>query len=270
MRIVQLSNHPGQVQERLAATRLARQADLNAERAAAKRRVDELRALRRNAFSGGRLVTWVRLCFEVGGAKKQVPWRSISLSLPSDAEEAAEAGQQGENRVADQLAQALDDGWVLYRGYKNARGEIDGVLVGPGGVVAIEVKTYTGIISANADQWHRQKFDNYGNPRERGPVADGTGRSPSVQVNETAGALETFLRRRGADVTVRRVVVFAHPRSQLGTLNAITVDAVGTSAKTVLAVLRQHPVALSPEDRARIERLVERDHAHFQRERGKR
>ncbi len=270
LRIIQLSNHPGQMQEQLAAARRAGQTKLDRERAAAQRRVDKLRALRRNAFSGGRLLTWVRLCFAVGGAKKQVPVRSIVHSVSSDAEEAAEAGQQGENRVADQLAQALDDGWALYRGYKNARGEIDGVLVGLGGVAAIEVKTYTGIISAHADHWHRQKVDNYGNLREHGPVADGTGRSPSVQLNEVADALEAFLRRQGAPVPVRRVVVFAHPRSQLGAINAITVDAAGTSAKTVLAVLREHAVTLNPDDQARVERLIKRDHAYFERKRGKR
>ena len=232
--------------------------------------MDELRALRRNALSGGRLLTWIRLCFEVGDAKRQVPWRSIVHSVSSDAEEAAEAGQQGENRVADQLGKALDGEWVLYRGYKNARGEIDGVLVGPRGVVAIEVKTYAGIICADGDQWHRQKVDNYGNLRERGPVTDSTGRSPSVQLNEAADALETFLRRQRAVVPVRRVVLFAHPRSQLGALTATTVDAVGTSAKTVLAVLQHNPVAISPREQARLERLVERDHAYFERRRGKR
>jgi hypothetical protein len=212
LRIVQLSNHPGQVRERLAAARRAKLAKFDRERAAAQRRVDELRASRRNALSGGRLLTWVRLCLEVGGAKKRVPWRSVVRSGSSDAEEAAEAGQQGENRVADQLGRALDDRWVLYRGYMNARGEVDGVLVGPGGVVAIEVKTYTGIISADGDQWRRQKVDNYGNPRERGPVTDGTGRSPSVQLNDVADALQTFLRRQRAAVTVRRVVPVRAPQ----------------------------------------------------------
>lgn len=64
--------------------------------------------------------------------------------------------------------------------------------------------------------------------------------------------------------------MFAHPRWRLGALNAITVDAVGTSAKTVLAVLRQHAAALSLHEQARVERLVERDHAYFERKRGKR
>lgn len=267
MRIVQLSDHPGQVRERRAA---ARRAKLDTERGAVQNRVAELRALRRNAFSRGRLLTWVRLCFEVGAAKKQAPWRPLAYSVPSDAEEAAQAGQQGEDRVADQLARALGDQWVLYRGYKNARGEIDGVLVGPGGIAAIEVKTYTGTISANGDQWHRQKIDNYGNPRERGPVTDSTGRSPSVQLNDVAGALETFLRRRGVAVQVRRVIVFAHPRSRLGTLHAITVDAAGTSARTVLAILQRNTDTLSPDERAKVERLVEQDHAFYERKRGKR
>jgi len=32
----------------------------------------------------------------------------------------------------------FDDGWTLLRGYRNVRGEIDGLLLGSGGLVAIE------------------------------------------------------------------------------------------------------------------------------------
>ena len=50
------------------------------------------------------------------------------------------AGMEGELLVAKHLDATLGDEWVLVRGYKNRCGEIDDILVGPQGVMAIEVK----------------------------------------------------------------------------------------------------------------------------------
>ena len=49
------------------------------------------------------------------------------------------AGAYGEDLLAWCLS-GLSDEWVLLRGYRNRRGETDGVLVGPHGVWAIEIK----------------------------------------------------------------------------------------------------------------------------------
>ena len=49
-------------------------------------------------------------------------------------------GGRGEREAAQALGTVLDDAWVLIKGYKNPRGEIDYLLPGPGGLFAVEVK----------------------------------------------------------------------------------------------------------------------------------
>ena len=56
---------------------------------------------------------------------------------------------EGETRVRDYLAGHFDDRWTLICGYKNRKGEIDQVLVGPAGIFACEVKK-TGVSSRAA------------------------------------------------------------------------------------------------------------------------
>jgi Holliday junction resolvase-like predicted endonuclease len=43
-------------------------------------------------------------------------------------------------KLSNEGCPVLDDAWVMIRGYRNRRGETDHVLVGPGGVWAVEVK----------------------------------------------------------------------------------------------------------------------------------
>ena len=50
------------------------------------------------------------------------------------------AGIEGEQLVASGLGRVLDDEWTLIRGYRNRRGEIDHLLLGPRGLIAIEGK----------------------------------------------------------------------------------------------------------------------------------
>jgi Holliday junction resolvase-like predicted endonuclease len=65
------------------------------------------------------------------------------------------AGIAGERQVAEALGRALGDDWVLMRGYQNRLGEIDHLLLGPSGFVAIEVKNINGTVHrSRADQHH--------------------------------------------------------------------------------------------------------------------
>ena len=105
------------------------------------------------------------------------------------------AGIAGEQLVATELGRALDDDWTLLRGYRNRRGEIDQLLLGPRGLFAIEVKNLNATVHVDGDRWRADKYDNYGNLVEQRPVADRMGRSPSVQLNEPADDLERFLAR---------------------------------------------------------------------------
>ena len=177
------------------------------------------------------------------------------------------AGIAGEQLVAVELGRALDDDWTLLRGYRNRRGEIDHLLLGPRGLFAIEVKNLNATVYVDGDRWRADKYDNYGNLVEQRPIADRRGRSPSVQLNEPADDLERFLRERGQPVQVQRVVILAHRRSRLGAVRNPAV-LVGTSAGDVLALIGNPADRLSPGQRAEIQRLIQHDHEfHGQRRR---
>ena len=71
------------------------------------------------------------------------------------------------------LARLFDDRWTLVGGYRNAKGELDQLLVGPNGLMAIEIKFINGRVSCDGDRWWRDKYDRYGNLVERAlPIVD--------------------------------------------------------------------------------------------------
>ena len=60
------------------------------------------------------------------------------------------AGIEGEQLVASGLGRVLDDEWTLIRGYRNRRGEIDHLLLGPRGLIAIEGKHRNALVHCAA------------------------------------------------------------------------------------------------------------------------
>jgi Nuclease-related domain len=170
----------------------------------------------------------------------------------------------GEELVATVLGRALGDDWTLLRGYRNRRGEIDHVLLGPRGVFAIEVKHRNATVYVTGDSWRFGKYDRYGNLVERGWITDRRGRSPSAQLNEPAGELERFLRSRGQPVTLQRIVVLTHPRSRLDSAMNLTVDAVIDSPGDVVGHVTRGAAALSSPQLAQLEQLIIRDHNHHE------
>jgi Nuclease-related domain len=270
VRIVELSNHPESIRSAAEAARHARAASRQVQREAALRQVDELRGQRRQARGNGQWWRWLRLLFAVSRAKRGVPSRSIRESVLSDAEQKARSGMAGEKRVSDRLAAALGDEWVLFHGYQNGRGEIDHVLVGPRGVVAIEVKNVNATVDIDGDVWAAKKFDRYGNRVPARELTDRSGRSPSVQVNEGADALQEFLRKRGQQIHVRRVVLLTHDKSRIARQRNLTVDAVGTSAEKVLDLLNSMPPTIRAAQRATVETHIKKDHAFHENRRSAR
>ena len=100
-------------------------------------------------------------------------------------------------------------------GYRNRRGEIDDVRPGPRGMFAIEVKHRNATVYVDGDSWEFGKSShNYDNLVDQGRIGDRRGRSPSVQLDEPVGELERFLRSRGQPVTVGRIVMLTHPKSE--------------------------------------------------------
>jgi hypothetical protein len=263
MRIIKLSNHPAaqlrQIrQERATAQERARS---DYERALAQhgRDLAELRQRRNAARSRRRWLAWLRSAIAVGRARRAAPRPPAAVLKPSDREESIKAGIEGEQQVADQLGRVLGDDWVLLRGYSNRFGEIDHLLLGPLGLVAIESKHYSSTVHCDGDQWWFDKYDRYGNHVGRGTMQDRRGRSPSQQLNEPAAALEAFLARRGQPLPIQRVVLLTHPRSRLGTCRNRTVS-IATSTEEILASMKNSQSVLDPSQLRQLEDLIVGDH----------
>jgi len=264
MLTVELSNHPADMLDDASRRReaagqraLARYED---ELIQHRARVQSVRVKRDQARAQHRWGAWLRLTFVAWTSTRRVPRRPVLVAEPTDTEERLKAGIAGEQLVAVELGRVLDDDWTLLRGYRNRRGEIDHLLLGPRGLFAIEVKNLNATVHVDADSWQADKYDKYGNLVEQRPIADRKGRSPSVQLNEPASALERFLRERGQPVTVQRVVVLTHRRSRLGTCRNPTVQ-VGTSAGYLLSLLADSPGQLGERRRTEVQRLIRQDHA---------
>jgi hypothetical protein len=271
MQLVELSNHPGDMladvaRRRQAATKRAR-ARYEDELIKHQARVQTIRVKRDLARKRHRWREWLRLVLAVWTAKRRSPAKpGRDNHDDKDTEERIKAGVAGEELVAAELGRALSDDWTLLRGYRNRRGEIDDLLVGPNGLFAVEVKNINATVHIDGDRWQADKYDNYGNLVEQRPIADRKGRSPSEQLNEPAAALERFLHERGQPVTVHRVVILAHRRSRLGPARHPTVD-VGISTAYLLSLVRDSPDRLDRHQRAEIQRLIRRDHGFHERAR---
>ena len=270
MRVIELSNHPGDmlndVTRRRQATQKRAQARYEDALIQHQARVQTIRVKRDRARQHHRWWTWLRLAFAVRAEKRRAPAKPIPDTGDTDTEEKIRAGIAGEQLVAAELGRALADDWTLLRGYRNRRGEIDHLLVGPGGLFAIEVKNINATVYVDGDRWRADKYDNYGNLVEQRPIADRRGRSPSEQLNEPAAELERFLRERGQRVTVQRVVILTHRRSRLGPSHHLTVR-VGTSTGDVLSLVHDSADQLGERQRAEVQRLIRRDHDFYARRR---
>jgi len=64
----------------------------------------------------------------------------------------------------------------LISGYHNPGGEVDQLLVGPSGVLAVEIKFINGKVFCDGDSCWRDKYDKYGNlVQESVPISDRRG-----------------------------------------------------------------------------------------------
>jgi hypothetical protein len=270
MRVIELSNHPGDMLHDVSLRRQATQKRAQARYEDAliqhQARVQTIRLQRDRARRQHHWWTWLRLIVAVWAERRRAPRPPGPRTGDSDTEEKIRAGIAGEQLVAAELGRALDDDWTLLRGYRNRRGEIDHLLLGPRGLFAIEVKNLNATVHIDGDRWRADKYDNYGNLVEQRPVADRKGRSPSEQLNDSAGDLERFLHERGQRVTVERVVVLTHRRSRVGDRRHPTV-LVGTSPGYILSLVNESATKLDERQRAEVERLIRRDHDFYKRPR---
>lgn len=181
--------------------------------------------------------------------------------MPAESDEEAKlaAGIEGEEEVVRLLSERYGEEWTLLRGYRNRRGEIDQLLLGPAGLVAIEVKHRNATVYVSGDEWHFERFDNYGNLVKEGLMTDGRGRSPSRQLGEPARELEEFLAKRGQSIAIVPVVMLSHPRAALGHYEDLTVN-IALDVDYVVDLVGGLDATLEPEQLAEIERLIVKDH----------
>jgi hypothetical protein len=272
VRVVELSDHPGDMlraerQRRVAAGEPARQRYESA-RAGHDKRIAAAGQARDTARAQHRWGAWLRGMLAVWRARRQAPAppRPASGGPVPDREASLAAGVQGERLAAAGLGRALGDEWTLLRGYRNRRGEVDLVLIGPRGLFAIEVKYYNGTVSCDGDRWWVDRYDRSGHHVGTETMADARGRSPSVQLTEPARLLEEFLRSRGHQVAVQRVVLLTHASGRFGSCTRPTVG-LAPSVPELLRLIRAEPADLPDDEVTRLVQRVRHDHEHYHKSR---
>lgn len=272
---ITLSDHTGgkaqQAQKRREDDYAARLAGYARERERKQQSVDEARSWMRTAWHDRRVLA-------AFGNALVVRWRALvgwpkppRMQAPSHEEHIWSIGNQGEAKVSDFQARQLDDDWVLVSGYRNARGEIDQVLVGPSGLFTIEIKYINGSVAINGDQWTSDKYDRYGNRVEQNrPIADKKGRSPSRQLNEPTDRMLEFLRKSMPTLSARRIVVLSHEKADLALVFQPTVTPVLLRSWSLRETLFSGGTPLSAGEREKVVELLKRDHAYNERRRDQR
>jgi Nuclease-related domain len=263
MRSIELSDHAGDLLAKSRRTTQAR-SDQRYRRdlAAHERSVADARQRRDQARAQGRLLTRLRWGLTAFFRGRRPAPRPTAAVVTTDDEGALEGGVRGEQEAAQQLGRKLNDAWLLIKGYRNNRGEIDYLLLGPGGLFAIEVKYVNGTFSITREQWRYVKFDNYGNPVGEGVIEDGgrRRRPPNIQLAEPAEALEGFLARFGQPVPLDSVVLLNHPKARIARCDDDLGVRVLTSADRLARLALAGDAKLSKPRIAEIEQLIRRDH----------
>jgi hypothetical protein len=113
------------------------------------------------------------------------------------------AGRLGEEQVVEGLRAVLNDRWVLFRNFTwsgRKGGDIDLVLVGPGGVWVFEVKSYTGAVRNHGDIWEYRGKRNWRK----------LGAHPGQQARRNAARLQAFCVEQSLNIPwVQPVVIWA-------------------------------------------------------------
>jgi hypothetical protein len=117
-------------------------------------------------------------------------------------------GWQGEKQVASLLGHSLSDDYYLINDLylQGGGGDIDHVVLAPAGIFVLETKNWSGNITVNGDEWHR----------DRNRAA---GSSPSNQVKRNTQKIRNIFDHspnlRALNVWVEGIVVIASIHAQL-------------------------------------------------------
>lgn len=118
------------------------------------------------------------------------------------------AGWAGEKQVIKLLSSRLSDDYTLLNDLylRDGGGDIDHVVLGPGGVFVLETKNWSGNVTCNGDEWQR--------PGKRSFKG-----SPSLQVKRNAAKIKHIIDAspslNSLGVSVEGIVVFTNNHSAL-------------------------------------------------------
>jgi hypothetical protein len=145
-------------------------------------------------------------------------------------------GKRGEEKVLTMLKESLDNDYTYVENYiiPNTRiGDIDGLLIGPKGVIVLEVKNYQGTFRVSgSDLYRRNRGDNHTLYRK----------SPFAQAIRQKNYLLKHFKDKGiSNVSVRAVVVF--PEARLSSINGEIGVFVTENYKLVNRIFQFPPVS---------------------------
>jgi len=117
-------------------------------------------------------------------------------------------GWEGEKKVVELLGSRLSDDYILLNDLylQGGGGDIDHVVLAPGGIFVLETKNWKGVVSCNGDVWNR-------------PGKNGFKGSPSRQANRNAATIKRIVDSsptlRQLNIWVEGIVVFTNSHATL-------------------------------------------------------
>ncbi len=145
-------------------------------------------------------------------------------------------GKRGEDEVREMLKGSLNDDYIYIENYliPNTRiGDIDGLLVGPKGIIILEVKNYQGVFRASGpDLYRRNKGDNYTLYRK----------SPFTQTIRQKNYFLKYFKDKGiSNVSVGAIIVF--PEAKISAISGETGVFITENDKLVNHIFKLSPVS---------------------------
>ncbi len=171
------------------------------------------------------------------------------------------AGDRGERVIPDYLSDRPHQ-WIVFNGYRNRRGEIDHLVLGPLGLWAVEVKNQRVLLDVSGQNWMAHKLDKAGKVVGEQPAADrgGTGRNWGRQVAEPAETLADHLTSGGHSVPVQTAVVLVRPGAVVARCTDPGVDLVTADLSDLDRAMKMLANPLDEGDIAAIAERIEAGH----------
>ncbi|MEM7322899.1 MAG: nuclease-related domain-containing protein [Actinomycetota bacterium] len=176
----------------------------------------------------------------------------------------AAQGSEGELVLPTWFRTRLSDEWRMFQGYRNNRGEIDHLLLGPPGLWAVEVKTNRAKLRVYGDDWELTRLDGGGNEVGRRQATDGGGRTWGRQVGEPAAVLARRLAARSFEVPVRTAVLLVRPGARIVDVIKPGVDLVSAEIEEFDRAATAGPPILDHDQLAAIDEVIVEHHRQCQ------